>query len=214
MRRLKAIAATAAAAAALGIIIGLQSLVVAQATTIGQQSMENQPGQAAATTEPHATILLESPAEVVDLRKNPEKEPEPTKEEEQPQQYESKLVAPGITEDDAVLIYYCIEAEAGNQSELVKRLCVDVIINRMHDESWPGTIYGVITEEGQFSVWTSGAILKAIPTEETIAAVNMELEKQINNEIVYFNSIGFIHGAKWEKVGDMYFATKKKEETK
>lgn len=201
MRRLKAIAATAAAAAALGIIIGLQS-------------MAKQPEPAADLKEIHATILTESPAEVVDLRKNPEKKPEPAKKEEQPQQYESKLVAPGITEDDAVLIYYCIEAEAGNQSELVKRLCVDVIINRMHDESWPGTIYGVITEDSQFSVWSSGALLEAIPTEETIAAVNMELEKQISNEIVYFNSIGFIHGAKWEKVGNMYFATKKKEETK
>ena len=201
MRRLKAIAATAATAAALGIIIGLQS-------------MAKQPEPAAEPNEIHATVLLESPCEVVDLRRNPEKEPEPAREEEQPQQYESKLVAPGITEDDAVLIYYCIEAEAGNQSELVKRLCVDVIINRMHDESWPGTIYGVITEKDQFSVWTSGALLEAIPTEETIAAVNMELEKQINNEIVYFNSIGFIHGAKWEKVGDMYFATKKREETK
>lgn len=203
MRRLKAIAATAAAAAALGIIIGLQS-------------MAKQPEPAADLKEIHATILTESPAEVVDLRKNPEKEPEKEPEpgkEEQPQQYESKMVAPGITEDDAVLIYYCIEAEAGNQSELVKRLCVDVIINRMHDESWPGTIYEVITEESQFSVWSSGALLEAIPTEETIAAVNMELEKQINNEIVYFNSIGFIHGAKWEKVGDMYFATKKKEKT-
>ena len=199
MRRLKAIAATAATAAALGIIIGLRSM----ATT--------SPEQAAELKEIHATIMTKSPAEVVDLRVHPEKKP---KKEEQPQQYESKLVAPGITEDDAVLIYYCIEAEAGNQSELVKRLCVDVIINRMHDESWPGTIYGVITEENQFSVWSSGALLEAIPTEETIAAVNMEFEKQISNDIVYFNSIGFIHGAKWEKVGDMYFATKKKEETK
>ena len=50
--------------------------------------------------------------------------------------------------------------------------------------------------------------MKAVPTEETIEAVNKEIEKQISSDIVYFNSIGFIHGEKWEQVGDMYFMTK------
>lgn len=117
-------------------------------------------------------------------------------------------IAPGITENDRIFMYYCIEAEAGNQSELVKRLCTDVIINRMHDPDWADTIRGVITEPHQFSVWSNGSLMKAVPTEETIEAVNKEIEKQISSDIVYFNSIGFIHGEKWEQVGDMYFMTK------
>ena len=117
-------------------------------------------------------------------------------------------IAPGITDNDRIFMYYCIQAEAGNQSELVKRLCTDVIINRMHDPDWADTIRGVITEPHQFSVWGNGSLMKAVPTEETIEAVNKEIEKQISNDIVYFNSIGFIHGERWEQVGDMYFMTK------
>ena len=120
-------------------------------------------------------------------------------------------IAPGITDNDRIFMYYCIEAEAGNQSELVKRLCTDVIINRMHDPDWADTIRGVITEPHQFSVWSNGRLMEAVPTEETIKAVNKEIERQISNDIVYFNSIGFIHGEKWDKVGDMYFMTKGEE---
>ena len=117
-------------------------------------------------------------------------------------------IAPGITDNDRIFMYYCVEAEAGNQSELGKRLVADVIINRMHDPDWPNTIREVITQPGQFSVWSNGSLMKAVPTEETIEAVNKEIERQISNEIVYFNAIGYMYGEPWEKVGAHYFSTK------
>lgn len=194
LKKIKRLAFVAATLATIGIVCGMASMAMVP------------PEQVGTFREIHATVMVESPAEVVDLRKNPEKEPKT--EEIAPVQYEPVYVAPGITEEDAVLIYYCIEAECGNQSELGKRLATDVIINRMYDEDWPNTIYGVISEKNQFSVWKSGAIFKVAPSEETIAAVNMELEERISEEVVYFNAIGYTYGTPYEKVGAHYFSTK------
>ena len=174
----------------------------------GMHSAATEP-QGAEPKEIHATVMLTSPAEVVDLRKEPEKAPE-KKEELAPVQYEyiPVYVAPGITEDDAVLIYYTIEFEAGGESELGKRLATDVILNRKDDPDWPDTIIGVISQDGQFSAWDKGRLFKMIPSEDTIAAVNKELESRINYEIVYFNSIDYMYGTPYEKVGGHYFSTK------
>ena len=194
MRKIKRAAIVAATLATIGIIWGMNS----SAKVPQEQALK----------EIHAAVMLESPAEVVDLRKNPEKEPK--KEELAPVQYEYApvYVAPGITEDDAVLIYYTIEFEAGGESELGKRLATDVILNRKDDPDWPDTIIGVISQDGQFSAWDKGRLFKMIPSEDTIAAVNKELESRINYEIVYFNSIDYMYGTPYEKVGGHYFSTK------
>ena len=194
MRKIKRAAIIAATLATIGIIWGMNS----SAKVPQEQALK----------EIHAAVMLESPAEVVDLRKNPEKEPK--KEELAPVQYEyiPVYVAPGITEDDAVLIYYTIEFEAGGESELGKRLATDVILNRKDDPDWPDTIIGVISQDGQFSAWDKGRLFKMIPSEDTIAAVNKELESRINYEIVYFNSIDYMYGTPYEKVGGHYFSTK------
>lgn len=178
----------------------------------GMHSAATEP-QGAEPKEIHATVMLTSPAEVVDLRKEPEKAPE-KKEELAPVQYEyvPVYVAPGITEDDAVLIYYTIEYEAGGESELGKRLATDVILNRKDDPDWPDTIIGVISQDGQFSAWNQGRLFKMIPSEDTIAAVNKELQSRISDEVVYFNAIGYMYGEPYEKVGGHYFSTKGEKE--
>lgn len=194
MRKVKRYAAIAATIATFGIICGMCSLDKAP--------------QGQALEEIHAIVMLESPAEVVDLRKNPEKELK--KKEIAPEENEwiPVFVAPGITDDDAVLIYYCIEFEAGGESEKGKRLATDVILNRMDDPDWPDTVIGVISQEGQFSAWDRGRLFNMIPSEDTIAAVNAELKERTNYEVVYFNSIGYMYGTPYEKVGNHYFSTK------
>ena len=196
LKKIKRLAFVAATLATIGIICGMASEATAP------------PEQVQTFREIHATVMVKSPAEVVDLRKNPEAEPQ--KEEIAPEQfeYEDLFVAPGITKDDAVLIYYCIEFEAGGESERGKRLATDVILNRMDDPDWPDTIIGVISQEGQFSAWNQGRLFKMVPSEETIAAVNAELEERSNSEVVYFNAIGFMYGTPYEKVGNHYFSTK------
>ena len=43
-----------------------------------------------------------------------------------------------------------VEAEAGNQDELGKRLVVDVVLNRLDSNEFPDNIYDVINQKNQF----------------------------------------------------------------
>lgn len=113
--------------------------------------------------------------------------------------------------DSLELLAMCVEAEAGNQSLYGKRLVVSVILNRVEDSTgeWPDDITGVITQPYQFSTWWSGAIERAVPSEETYEAVRLELEERTNHEIFYFTSEGYSkYGTPWQKVEDHYFSTK------
>lgn len=106
----------------------------------------------------------------------------------------------------------CVEAEAGNQDLLGKRMVVDVILNRMNDSSgeWPDTIVDVITQPYQFSSYWDGAMdrVKEI-SEETWEAIYIELEEIAYPYIYYFTSEGFHkYGTPWKKVGDHYFNKK------
>lgn len=106
----------------------------------------------------------------------------------------------------------CVEAEAGNQGLLGKRMVVDVILNRMNDTSgeWPDTIVDVITQPYQFTSYWNGAIdrVKEV-TEETWEAIYMELEEITYPDIYYFTNGGFHkYGTPWKKVGDHYFNKK------
>ena len=106
----------------------------------------------------------------------------------------------------------CVEAEAGNQDLLGKRMVVDVILNRVNDDSgeWPDTIVDVITQPYQFSTYWNGAIDKVDEiSEETWKAIYMELEEITYPDIYYFTNNGFHdYGTPWEKVGDHYFNKK------
>lgn len=112
--------------------------------------------------------------------------------------------------DSLKLLAMCVEAEAGNQSSYGKRLVVDVILNRVDDQTgnWPDTIAEVITQPYQFSTYWNGAIEKAVPSEETFEAVRMELEERTNTEILFFTAEGWgAYGTPWKKVEDHYFCT-------
>lgn len=111
--------------------------------------------------------------------------------------------------DSLGLLASCVEAEAGNQSMIGKRLVVDVILNRVDDPDWPDSIEGVITQPGQFTTWQSGSITRADPTEETYEAVRMELEDRLCGEIYYFTAGNYgAYGEPWGCVGDHYFSGK------
>lgn len=105
------------------------------------------------------------------------------------------------------LLCRCVEAEAGNQSILGKRLVCDVILNRVTSESFPDGIEAVINQEGQFGVVSNGAIDKAVPSEETITAVLTELNERIDTEVLYFQTGGYSKfGTPFDKVGDHFFS--------
>lgn len=110
------------------------------------------------------------------------------------------------------LLCRCVQAEAGNQSHYGKQLVVDVILNRA-DLSGQ-TITDVITAPRQFSSYTDGGMEKARGhvSEDTIQAVNEELESRANYEVIAFRRDKFHDNSNWkdwEKVEEHYFSIMK-----
>lgn len=116
----------------------------------------------------------------------------------------------GITQDELELMALCVEAEAGNQELNGKRMVADVILNRVDDPDFPDTIEGVITQPYHFSsYWDGGMERVGEPSEETIRAVEMELEERGWPGLLYFTAGNWPeYGTPWRKVGDHYFNTK------
>lgn len=115
--------------------------------------------------------------------------------------------------DSLELLALCVEAEAGNQGRLGKKLVADVVLNRVDSPDFPDNITDVILQRGdngvyQFSVVGDGRIYDVEPTEETFQAVREELESRTNTEVLFFTAEGFSpYGSAWKKVGDHYFST-------
>lgn len=89
--------------------------------------------------------------------------------------------------DSLEMLAKCVQAEAGNQGLLGKRLVVDVILNRVDSDRFPNTIEGVISQRGQFAVYP-GMMSKASPDEETYQAICMELSNRTDSDILFFSA--------------------------
>lgn len=112
--------------------------------------------------------------------------------------------------DELEYLACCVEAEAGNQSILGKRLVVDVIFNRVDSPDYPNSITGVINQPGQFCVVDNGSINSVVPSFETWQAITLEMMSRINTDILYFQGGGYTsYGTDWEHVGAHYFSTGK-----
>lgn len=102
-----------------------------------------------------------------------------------------------------------VEAEAGNQGLLGKRMVADVILNRVRDDNFPDTIVDVIYQKNAFAVISNGMYEQVDVSEETWTAIFMEMEKVSYPDLFYFCNSGFHkYGTPWDKVGDHYFNTK------
>lgn len=111
--------------------------------------------------------------------------------------------------DDLEELAICVEAEAGNQSLLGRRMVVDVILNRVDSPQFPDTIHEVIEQPVQFSTYWDGAMDRVIePSELTIKAVQMELEHRTHADVLFFTAGYYNPYCKpWGVVGDHYFGT-------
>ena len=100
----------------------------------------------------------------------------------------------------------CVEAEAGNQSELGKRLVCDTVLNRFDSGKYE-TLYDVINEDNQYSVVSNGSILSVTPSEETYRIVAEELDNRTNTEVLYFRTKHYhTFGTPLFKEDDHYFS--------
>lgn len=111
--------------------------------------------------------------------------------------------------DSMELLAACVEAEAGNQTLEGRRMVVDVILNRVDRSEYPDTIPEVIGQPYRFSSYWDGNMDSIMePSEETIRAVQMELEERSYPGLIYFKEGGYSeHGTPWKQVGDHYFST-------
>ena len=106
--------------------------------------------------------------------------------EETPDDLEAELWT-----DSLEYLACCVEAEAGNQSELGKRLVCDTVLNRFDSGKYE-TLYDVINEEHngvyQYSAVEDGSIFEVIPAEDTYRIVAEEIENRTNTEVLYFRT--------------------------
>ena len=99
--------------------------------------------------------------------------------------------------DELELMAICVEAEAGNQDLIGKRMVADVILNRVDDPDFPDSITEVISQKYAFSSFWDGGMDRA------------ELEERGWPGLLYFTAGEWPkYGTPRKKVGDHYFSTK------
>ncbi len=106
-----------------------------------------------------------------------------------------------------------VEAEAGNQGYMGKRLVAAVILNRVDSDIFPNTVHDVLTQRSQFSTYTDGAYLKWKDrvSEETLQAVHDEIEHRTDPDIFYFTAGRYNEsGRNAYRHGSHYFSYLKK----
>lgn len=119
-----------------------------------------------------------------------------------------------LSHQDKELFYKTVEAEVTGGSYEDKLRVANVILNRNNSKHFPNTVGKVIKQKGQFCVIRDGRMQKAIPTSETIRAVNDALQGKwiISSDVMYFNVKGLRSWAsnnktKWgrDNVHDFYY---------
>lgn len=120
----------------------------------------------------------------------------------------SEAVKPELKLDygDKELIARLINAEAKGEDMIGKRLIADVILNRVENEGFPDEVSSVIYEAKQFTKPSAGF------TDEDMEAVELELYKRLDRDVVYFRT-GRFHdiGKRLYQHGRHFFSGKDTE---
>ena len=107
------------------------------------------------------------------------------------------------------LLAAVVEAEAGNQDMIGKRLVVDVVLNRVDSPLFPDTITEVLEQPGQFTTMWNGAVEDAgwHMQEDDYTAVMMEVTgKRLDYDIYFFTAGEYNASCKPAYIhGDHYF---------
>lgn len=92
-----------------------------------------------------------------------------------------------LTADEEVLIQKIALAEAENQGIGGMAFVMQVILNRIQSDEFPDTLWDVISQENQFSVYGSGAYLEKEPNENSEKALEL-LSVLLNRGALYFEN--------------------------
>ena len=107
------------------------------------------------------------------------------------------------------LLAAVVEAEAGNQDMIGKRLVVDVVLNRVDSPLFPDTITEVLEQPGQFTTMWNGAVEDAgyHMQQDDYDAVMMEVTgKRLDYDVYFFTAGEYNASCKPAYIhGDHYF---------
>lgn len=109
-----------------------------------------------------------------------------------------------LTEEEIQMIAQITYGEAGNQSELGKRLVIDVLLNRKDHKLFPNTVKGVIFQDRQFG--TAKCINTYPVCDDICKMVKEEVFFRTNYDVMYFNSGSYVSGVPLFQEGDHYFS--------
>lgn len=115
-----------------------------------------------------------------------------------------KVMAAPVSDEDVELIAKTVQAEAGNQDFIGKRMVAAVILNRVESETFPDDVKAVLSQKNQFSTFRYLNSVKA--TDEDVLAVQMEIISRSDAEVMFFRTGRFGTGSAVAKVGDHYFS--------
>ena len=105
------------------------------------------------------------------------------------------------TPADIVLIGKVVQHEAGNQSDLGKRLVCDTILNRVDSENFPNTVKEVILQPGQY------CNPKRYPPDDVYRLVSEEIYTRTNNQVLWYRTRKYHkYGVPILVEGDHYFS--------
>lgn len=93
-----------------------------------------------------------------------------------------------MTEEEERLLTAIVWGEANNQDMTGQMAVVEVIFNRVLSDRWPNTVYGVLSQAGQFATWKSRNAIRATEMQsDAIAAVMAETYTVLpDTEYVFF----------------------------
>lgn len=105
------------------------------------------------------------------------------------------------TPEDMVLIGKVVQHEAGNQSELGKRLVIDTILNRVDSERFPNSVKDVINQPGQYCK------PRKYPPYDMYRLIAEELYFRTNPQVLWYRTKRYhSYGTPIIKEGNHYFS--------
>lgn len=95
-----------------------------------------------------------------------------------------------LTQYEAYLLMSVASAEALDQGTSGMLKVMMTIVNRQRSPEFPNTIYGVISQKGQFTSFSTGAYLTAdISPEVHLALAELEMNKNHDDNLIAFESV-------------------------
>ena len=103
--------------------------------------------------------------------------------------------------NEMVMIGKVVQHEAGNQSELGKRLVIDTIMNRVESPEFPNTVKEVLGQKGQY------CDPKDYPPRWVYSLIAQEMYHRTNDKVLWYKTNGYHkYGIPILQEGDHYFS--------